>query len=578
MSESTFNITSSVHPEYLGLTWDWAKYRIVSDGGDDFIDEYLKSYSDRESDEDFNARKLITPIPGFASASITDIKNAIFQRMVDITRVDGSESYQNVITGKSGGVDLKGASMNFFVGNSVLPELLNMGKVGVYTDMPALTGSTLNDSRNKHPYFYVYKAEDIRNWRLSVQGENTEFDMLLLSEQILTFDDVMQLPDKDITQYRLLTKEENGIKIRLFNDDGTQIDSDGVASDFEINLDIEKIPFTLFELKHSLLRDIANHQIALLNLESSDISYSLKANFPFYVEQQSNQQSPHLKSQEDDDGDGKRNVDVGGTVGRTYPKGVDPPSFINPSAEPLTVSMEKQKQLKDDIRVLVNLALSAVQPKFASAESKQMDEHGLESGLSNLGMVLEHGERQMAEFYRIYENTKDVPTISYPERYALKSSANRIAEAKELGVISTSIPSKTGQKEIAKSIARKLLDSQVSPDTMKKVIEEIDKAKYVTSNPETIHSDLEKGLVSTETASTARGYDSKVEVPKAEEDHAKRAARILESQTAARGVSDLSNNPEEGSDEKEQSQSADLQGNSNRPVRGKGNNEVSQED
>ena len=569
MSESSFNITSSVHPEYFNLTLDWVKYRLVSEGGDNFISEYLKSFSARESTLNFDARKLITPVPGLAAASIVDIKNAIFQRMVDITRVNGSESYQNVITGGSGGVDLKGASMNFFIGNSVLPELLNMGKVGVYTDMPALTGNTLNDSKDKHPYFYVYKAEDIRNWRTSVHGEDTEFDMLLLSEQILTFDDIMRLPDKDVTRYRLLTREENGVKIRLFDEGGAQIDLDGIHNDFEINLEIEKIPFTLFELQHSLLRDIANHQIALLNLESSDVSYALTANLSFYVEQQSNTQSPHLKSQENEDGDGPREADIGGTVGRTYGAGMDPPSFINPSAEPLTVSMEKQKQLKDDIRVLINLALSAVQPKFASAESKQMDEHGLESGLSFLGMILEHGERQMAEFYRIYENTSDMPTISYPERYALKSSANRIAEAKELGVILTSIPSKTGQKEIAKSIARKLLDAQVAPETMKDIIKEIDDAEYITSNPETIHSDLEKGLVSTETASTARGYDSKVEVPKAEMDHAKRAARILESQTAARGVSDLSTNSDEGSDEKKRSQSADLQDDSKRPVRGK---------
>ncbi|KKN46340.1 hypothetical protein LCGC14_0673680, partial [marine sediment metagenome] len=542
MSESTFNITNSIHPDYFNLTLDWRKYRFVSEGGEDFIEEYLKSFSDRESTLDFEARKLISPVPGFASASLVDIKNAIFQRMVDITRVDGSASYQEVINGLSGGVDLKGASMNFFIGNAVLPELLNMGKIGVYTDMPAIDGVSINDSRKDHPYFYVYKAEDIRNWRLAVRGDFVEFDMLLLRETVLTFDDIVFLPDKDLIRYRLLTHSDDGVKIRLYNDDGVQIDSNGIESDFEVILDIEKIPFTLFELNHSLLKDIANHQIALLNLESSDISYSLKSNFPFYVEQQSHTQSPHLKSQEDEDGDGRRQADIGGTVGRTYPAGLDPPMFIHPSGEPLTVSMEKQKQLKDDIRVLVNLALSAVQPKFASAESKQMDEHGLESGLSFLGMVLEHGERQMAEFYRIYENTKEKPTITYPERYALKSVASRLAEAKELSVISVAIPSKTGQKEIAKSIARKVLDTQVSPKRMSDIISEIEEAEYVTSNPETIHSDLEKGLVSTETASTARGYNSKVEVPKAEKDHAKRAARILESQTAARGVSDLSTN------------------------------------
>ncbi|HDY85656.1 MAG TPA: hypothetical protein ENH74_08260, partial [Methylophaga sp.] len=427
MSESTFNITNSIHPDYFNLTLDWRKYRFVSEGGEDFIEEYLKSFSDRESTLDFEARKLISPVPGFASASLVDIKNAIFQRMVDITRVDGSASYQEVINGLSGGVDLKGASMNFFIGNAVLPELLNMGKIGVYTDMPAIDGVSINDSRKDHPYFYVYKAEDIRNWRLAVRGDFVEFDMLLLRETVLTFDDIVFLPDKDLIRYRLLTHSDDGVKIRLYNDDGVQIDSNGIESDFEVILDIEKIPFTLFELNHSLLKDIANHQIALLNLESSDISYSLKSNFPFYVEQQSHTQSPHLKSQEDEDGDGRRQADIGGTVGRTYPAGLDPPMFIHPSGEPLTVSMEKQKQLKDDIRVLVNLALSAVQPKFASAESKQMDEHGLESGLSFLGMVLEHGERQMAEFYRIYENTKEKPTITYPERYALKSVASRLA-------------------------------------------------------------------------------------------------------------------------------------------------------
>lgn len=575
MSESTFNITNSIHPDYFNLTLDWRKYRFVSEGGEDFIEEYLKSFSDRESTLDFEARKLISPVPGFASASLVDIKNAIFQRMVDITRVDGSASYQEVINGLSGGVDLKGASMNFFIGNAVLPELLNMGKIGVYTDMPAIDGVSINDSRKDHPYFYVYKAEDIRNWRLAVRGDFVEFDMLLLRETVLTFDDIVFLPDKDLIRYRLLTHSDDGVKIRLYNDDGVQIDSNGIESDFEVILDIEKIPFTLFELNHSLLKDIANHQIALLNLESSDISYSLKSNFPFYVEQQSHTQSPHLKSQEDEDGDGRRQADIGGTVGRTYPAGLDPPMFIHPSGEPLTVSMEKQKQLKDDIRVLVNLALSAVQPKFASAESKQMDEHGLESGLSFLGMVLEHGERQMAEFYRIYENSKDIPTITYPERYALKSVASRLAEAKELSVISVAIPSKTGQKEIAKSIARKVLDTQVSPKRMSDIISEIEEAEYVTSNPETIHSDLEKGLVSTETASTARGYNSKVEVPKAEKDHAKRAARILESQTASRGVPDLSNNSDESNNEKEQAQSTDLQNDSKRPVRGKGKDEVS---
>ncbi len=58
--------------------------------------------------------------------------------------------------------------------------------------------------------------------------------------------------------------------------------------------------------------------------------------------------------------------------------------------------MSKQQQLKQDIRDLVNLNLSNIKPKLQSAESKQIDEHGLEAGLSALGLVLEHAERKAA--------------------------------------------------------------------------------------------------------------------------------------------------------------------------------------
>ena len=34
-----------------------------------------------------------------------------------------------------------------------------------------------------------------------------------------------------------------------------------------------------------MIKDVVNHQIALLNLGSSDVNYALKSNFPFYIEQ-----------------------------------------------------------------------------------------------------------------------------------------------------------------------------------------------------------------------------------------------------------------------------------------------------
>ena len=550
-------LSTSVHPEYDETSWE--KYRYIMDGGDDFIDKYLESYSSREDVVDFTIRKRITPNPSFASGSITDIKNAIFQRMHDILRVGGSKEFQEVYAGKLNGVDLSGATANYFIGNKILPELLNMGKVGVYVDMPLISGqATVADSSTKHPYYYVYKTEAIRNW----VKENDKFTLLLLEETALTYDE-FGLPDEEYTRYRMLTKEDGQVTVRFYDTDDKQIDLDGGYTNEVYVLEIEDIPFVVFELNYSLLKNIANHQIALLNLESSDIGYALKSNFPFYVEQENRMTSGHLKNEESVDGD-DREITAGGSTGRTYST-EQAPSFIHPSPAPLMASIEKQKQLKDDIRTLINLALSAVQPKFASAAAKEHDEHGLESGLSFIGLILEHGERQLAAIFSDYINSTP-PTIQYPTRYALKSDQERIDEAKALNDMLDKIPSKKGQKAITKLMARKLLDAKVSQDELLTILKEIDDAKYITSDPNILSIDLEKGLVSTQTASTARGYADD-EAEKAKTDHAERVQRIQDAQTP-RGVDDLGTDVDSSRLEKQQSQDSDLSDDTHKKVRG----------
>ena len=64
-----------------------------------------------------------------------------------------------------------------------------------------------------------------------------------------------------------------------------------------------RIPFILLDIGESLMKDVANHQIALLNLGSSDVSYALKANYPFYTEQQDLRAvGDHLKHNVNPDG------------------------------------------------------------------------------------------------------------------------------------------------------------------------------------------------------------------------------------------------------------------------------------
>jgi hypothetical protein len=564
-------IPQSVHPNYMAMAASWEKFRYTMDGGEPYIEKYMVTFSSREDPNDFLNRKSISPIPGFASSALTDVKNAIFQRTEDIQRLDGSKNYQAVVKGLLGGVDLQESTMNHFIGRKILPELIFLGKVGVYIDMPVIEeGQTQADIAQIHPYLYTYKAEQIRNWVYTPTKEGKEFDKLLLEETHLEFNN-FGLPEKEKQRFRLLERVDGVVTVKFYNNSNQQIDIDGNLTDDFTIIKMDKIPFVLLELEQSMLTDIANHQIALMNLESADVAYALRANFPFYVEQNSGKfNSTHLQGNENSDDHDGQDIDVGAIQGRQYGKGLERPAFIHPSSEPLEASMEKQKNLKDDIRALVNLALSAVRPKFSSAESKQYDERGLESGLAFLGLILEQAERQIAVIFSAYENSSELITIHYPERYSLKTDLDRLKEADAYAEQMAAVPSKTYQKAIAKEIANVLLGTRISNDDLIKVMKEIDEAKWLSSSAKDIHADIEHGILSLETGAVARGYESDEPV-KAATDHAERIARIKEAQSApdARGDIDNSDNPGEGARiEKDISQDADLQDDGSKAVRG----------
>ena len=550
------SISLSVHPEYLHFESEWEKYRYVAEGGTDFLEEYLQKFTDREDKDAFVRRKSLTPIPAFATAAVQDIMKAIFQRMTDISREGGTSTYQAAIAGDLGGVDLRGSMMNTFIGRQVLPELLNMGKVGMYVDMPGIeTNANLLDTANLHPYYYIYTVENIRNWVIRQQGEFVEFESLLLRDVLVTLDDY-DLPNNETYRYRYYHQVEDHVEVTFYDDKGDQVDRNDESTTIPLILDLPKIPFVLFQLNQSLLTNIANHQIALLNMESSDVMYALLSNFPFYTEQfDVRTQSEYLKGPTD--GDKGKEIEVGGTQGRRYPMGSERPGFIHPSPEPLRASMEKQTAIKDDIRELVNLALSNISPRFASAASKEIDERGLEAGLSFIGLILEHGERSAADLWSLYEHTNVRPTIVYPDRYSLKSDKDRIAEAKELQLQMQAVPSRTFQKEMAKRMADILLGAKVSNETLALINKEIDASQFVTSSPEAIQIDINAGLVSPALASIARGYPEG-EAEKAQEALSERMAMISLAQSknspGARGVVP---DPQAAEDEKTDSQSVD---------------------
>ncbi len=569
------SLIMSRHPYYIDQFNNWIKWRRTYDSGDLFIHHYLKQFSRRETDQDFKMRREISYCPAFARAAINDVKNSIYQRFVDITREGGSRTYQDAVEGRNGGIDKASNSMSSFLGRRVLPELLPMARVGIFVDMPSNIGETIADKGNAHPYIYLYRTEQILSWTYDLEQPDRLLSILLEDYNYLR-DEKSGLTTGLVCNYRHLWLNEDGLV------EMTYYDEKGIQAFDNIVLNLTEIPVVILEISESLLKETANYQIALLNLESSDLFYALRSNFPFYTEQ-FNPKSESLYTKQPGDSveivhtdrlthreentnqsitkrsfEGQsQEIVVGTSAGRRYPLGTERPGFINPSAEPLKISMEKAEQIKRDIRHLVNLSIQNLEPRRASADSKIADDRSLENGLSYIGEELQYAERKIAEFWKMYENTGTVATVNYPRNYSLVSEPERREEAKNLKELVPKIASRTFQKEAVKRIIYLTVGNYVSYNTLDKINKEIDSAEVIVSDPDIVETDIKSGLVSAAFASKLRGYpDGEVEV--AAKEHAEKLARIAISQSQgigaaagqARGVPELGGDPQASIKEK----------------------------
>jgi hypothetical protein len=550
-------ISTLFHPLFLKRSNDWSLWRDVFEGGEDFVQSYLRKYSTREDDEDFRVRKSLTPIPSFARSAIKDVRNSIFQRLANVTRTGGSSAYQKAVAGEGSGVDGRGSSMMGFIGKEILDELLVMGSVGIYVDAPAEVSNTVLGAVAFKPYVYTYRVEAITNWVKNDPENPAEYQSVVLNENIDAYDETWGMPTgtKKRARHVWINPETGFVNVQFH-----YADEEEPRPVQELKL--TKIPFVYLDLGESLLADISRHQIALLNLWSSNVSYAISSNFPFFVEQRDTHGvGGHLKkvqtsgtAEAGGQGANDTEIKVGVMRGRSYDMDSDAPSFINPSVEPLQASIALCEVLKKDIRELINLAVINLGVQ-ASAESKNMDNSGLEAGLSFIGLTLEAAERAIAYHWACYETViesqRNVAVVSYPQRWSLQSPAAIIADASALHDVVSKLPSREAKKVTAKLLVQALLGQKVGIDTMNKVLAEIDAANYTTSSPDIIQMAKEQGMLSAETGAIALGFDG-AEAAMAAKEHTDRLAAIAQHQLppgGIQGVPDTQDDPDEDNKE-----------------------------
>ena len=274
------------HPNYWASIDNWMKWRKTYEGGQPFRMHYLKQYTLRETPEDFAFRMQMSPVPAFAKSAVNEIKNAIFQRLRDVVRKGGSDTYQAAVAGENTGVDRRGSTMNAFLGMKVISDLLVMGKVGIYVDNAASIGPRMIDEIGVTPYLYQYPLEDIMSYACSRPDKPSEFSAVLLRDVVMQYDYPTGLPIATAVRYRRLwiNPDTGKVMLQFHADNGDPVSLEGQPSG-PIELNLTKIPFVLLDIGDSIIKDVCDYQIALLNLLSSDVSYALRANFPFLVKQ-----------------------------------------------------------------------------------------------------------------------------------------------------------------------------------------------------------------------------------------------------------------------------------------------------
>jgi hypothetical protein len=513
------------HPDYNVLSQDWDKFRLCYVGGRQFINAYLSKFSAAETEEDFKLRLERAYCPAYAKSGVIETKNTIVQRLSNVVRTGGSENYKLSCYRN---VDKKLNSMTTFMGEYILPELLVMGRVAIFVDSKKLENNLATEAAE--PYLYFYRCEDIINW--GYDAENN-LQAVSLREWYTEIDKETGLVINRKTRNRNVYRKDGKIHVK--------------TEDSEEILDLKNFPVIILELSESLLTDVADHQIALLNLASSDINFCLKANVPFYIEPYNVMADV---AQRNINQEGVDKISIGSGKGRRFPDTGKPPSFINPSPEPLMASMEKQRQIIQEIRHLMSLTINKLTPVRASAASKASDKENEANGFMVIGLELERAERLIAEVWAEYENTEPAD-IKYPTDYLLRDPENHLSQAKQYFDLMPKLPSITYQREVAKLGIKSLLAGETDSTRLTNIVEEIERAESLNSDPQVITSDIKNGLVGNALASKLRGYpEGQVEIAKT--DQAERLFLIQQYQSnSAQDPTQPTGRPENGSDSSE---------------------------
>lgn len=527
-------ITDVRSPGYVEDFSEWSRWRLAVKSGPNYINSRLARLPS-ETLQDYSQRIRMTPAPATIKTTIREVIAGVFSQMNMTTRSGGPPSLQAAFKGQTTGVDGAGTSIDEFMVLRVLRELLIMRRVGIYLDRKPLIQGTLQEAKSRPPYAYIFPAEQILAWHLDTGAIVP--DELLLQRLVPETWESSQLITGHTQQYSHYLRTSDGVVVTEYGEQGDKLN--------QFTLDLHEIPFILLELDESLISEAVTCQDALLNLGSSNLTFAIASNLAVYVEQTD---MTWLMSQLKTVQDGEKGIEtasneiiLGLTRGRRYDQKSEAPDFISPDNSNLIRAFDLHRQLRDDIRQMILLAVHNVSIRGnVTATALAHSTAAASNGLAAIATTLARAERVLARFWADYENEPDDFTVKYPPDFQILSQEARLALIDKYVTLRDAVPSRHYQEAVSDMIVSLVLGAQVSATLASSIKQEIRNAPAMISDPKVITALIKDGPLPREYAARLLGLPADAG-EKANAEHADRLRRIAEAQSdaAARGTPDL---------------------------------------
>jgi hypothetical protein len=195
------------HPSYQAMTERWQRVRDVVAGADAIRaagTRYLPAPLGMTS-ADFRAYLMRALFYGATSRTVQALAGAPLHRPPRVTGADAIRPHLADVTLRDEPLEL--------VAGTVLTELLTVGRVGLALDMPA------SDDPASRPYWLVYRAEAIVNWRTAPVGSDPDqLVLVVVRESVPSVDTTDPYVTSAATQYREMALIDGGYQVRIWRE------------------------------------------------------------------------------------------------------------------------------------------------------------------------------------------------------------------------------------------------------------------------------------------------------------------------------------------------------------------------